>query len=126
VPGHKTLSRLAAAGWTVSTAVLIIEMITGTELRPLFPFLLSIAVTATAVAAVKYLQATAITPVREAFLHGYQLATQHAAAVQAAKADANLARVLRPPAGAWTVNETPYAVDQRGPRHRAPSPRQSR
>ncbi len=125
MPGYKTLSRLATAGWTVSTAVLVVELITKTELGPLFAYLLSIAVTTTMVAAVTYLQATAITPVREAFMHGYQIATQHAVAVQAAKADANLARVLRPPAGAWTINEAPYPSDRR-PRHRAPSPRQSR
>lgn len=128
MPGHKTLTRLAIIGWVVSTLAMLAELAIG--LGPVFAYLLTATATLTVLAAMSYMQATTIAPVRAAFLHGYQMATQHAVAVQAAQTNPDLGRVLRPPASAWTINEPARSPDrfeqERRPGHRAPSPRQSR
>lgn len=129
MPSYKTLSWMAGAGWTVTTALLIAEQ-TGADLGTvLFAYCLAAAATLTVLASLTYLHTVAIAPVREAFMHGYQMAVQQLLAAQRAeKPGTDLARILRPPAGAWTVNEqrpAPVAVvgeERAASQHRARPP----
>lgn len=129
MPSFKVLCWLAGASWTVTTALLIVSQ-AGVHIGSfLFAYCLCVAGTLTVVASVTYLCLVAIAPVREAFMHGFQLAIQQMAAAQRAnQPGTDLARVLRPPAGAWTVNEqrpAPVAVvgDERAAsQHRAKFP----
>ena len=128
MPSYKTLAWVAAVCWTVTTGLLIADLVAANLNPSLFGYCLAVAATLTVLASLTYLQMTAVAPVREAFIHGYELATQHAAAVKrAAEPGTDLARILRPPAGAWTVNEQrpPVAVvgeERAASQHRAKPP----
>ncbi len=126
MPDHRVLRHAAFSIWALTTGALAADLIFG-ELQSLLVFSTGLSVATTVVASVRYLQATAIVPVKEAFIHGYQLATTHAAAAQTAKREEDVAKVLRLPTGAWTVvnGQQQEAVGQSASHgaHRRPRPR---
>ncbi len=126
MPDHKVLRRIAITSWVLTTGTLVAELALG-NLQSILVYSVGISVATTVVASVRYLQATAIVPVREAFIHGYQLATKNAAAAQTARIETDLATVLKLPTNAWTVIDTQRQeavgeVSNRGT-HRRPRPR---
>jgi hypothetical protein len=126
VPGYRLLLRTGLVAWVLALGALAISLFELVEVDALvYAFMLAAAATLTIAGAVAYLQETAITPVREAFIQGYKMASVHAAEMQANKDHAGVGRVLRFPTGAYAIGELATSPTVARARHRAPSPRRS-
>ena len=122
MPGYRTLTVTSVLIWLVAIGTAIVD-ICGIDATTLVQVTLAAATTSSILAAVLYLRATAVVPVREAFIHGYKLSSQHAAAELAASDERDLASVLKFPSGGHAQPATTPRTAMR--QHRAPSPLRS-